>query len=222
MNMAAGNGIAHALNPLRGGESMTLLRALVSLVLFSAAAGALSQQQFYRNREFGFRLPIPPGTLACIPPIYQGNGHDHGPQILLSPADASFCSKSSGKRYMDIFASYTATDDEKTLHGNLQILCDSDGKSACTAAPPGLEIKGLKTEAGRLDRPGGLVEIIVVTMAGEPDPDFDPLVPSFDYWFSLTTDTQHLEDDLKVFRLMLQTIKIAPPGIRKVGQPGTH
>jgi len=112
---------------------------------------------------------------------------------------------------MDIFASYTATDDEKSLHGNLQILCDSDGKSACTAAPPGLEIKGLKTEAGKLERPDGSVEIIVVTMAGKPDPDFDPSVPSFDYWFSLTTNAQHLEDDLKVFRLMLKTIKISPP-----------
>jgi hypothetical protein len=209
MIMPAGNGIAHALNPPRGGESMTLLRALVSLVFFSAAAGALSQPQFYRNREFGFRLPIPRGTLACIPPVYQGNGHDHGPQILLSPADASFCSKSSGKRYVDVFAG-AMVDEWKTLSGHLESLCEYEIKGECSAAPAGLHVKGLKTEAGRLDRPDGSIEIILVTAAGPPDPNYDTTVPLFNYSISLNTDAKHLDEDLEVFRLILNTIKISP------------
>ena len=206
--MPNADGIAGAAIPLLRGGRMRLFRVLVGLTLFSIAAGAFPQPRTYRNQEFGIYLPIPRGTLACIPPVYRGNGIDHGPQILLGPIEASFCGKSSEKRYMDVFASYTAADDEKTLHGNLAILCES----ACSAAPAGLLIKGMKTATGRLNRPDGSIEIILVTMAGKPDPDFDPLVPSFDYWLSLHTDAQHLDGDLKVFRLMLETIRISPPG----------
>lgn len=111
---------------------------------------------------------------------------------------------------MDLFASYTTTDEEKTLQGNLKMLCESEAKSACSPAPAGLQIKGMKTKAGRLDRSDGLIEIMLVTMAGKPVPDFDAAVPSNCYWFSLITDKWHLEEDLVVFRTMLKTIKIAP------------
>lgn len=208
--MPEGDTIARAAAPLQGNGRIRLFRLLTALVFSLTAIGTFSQSQFYRNREFGISLPIPQGTLACISPVYQGNGIDHGPQILLWPIDASFCSKSSGKRYVGIFAG-PMTDDWKTLHGHLESLCEDDGKRACSAAPTGLQINGLQSKAGRLDHPDGTIEIIVVTAAGRPDPDYDPKVPLFNYSLSLDTDAQHLDDDLKIFRVILQTIRISPP-----------
>jgi hypothetical protein len=186
--------------------------ALIGLAAVWSATGAVSQSRIYRNPEFGISLPIPSRTLPCTPPVYEGNGIDHGPQILLATQDATLCGKSSGKRYMEVFASITSTEEEKTLRGNLESRCEFEIKQTCSAAPADLQIKGMKTEAGRLDRPDGSIEIILVTMAGKPDPDFDSSVPAFNYELSLNTDAQHLDEDLKVFRLILKTIKIVPPG----------
>jgi hypothetical protein len=190
---------------------MKLSPALTCLLVFSSAAGAVSQRTVYRNREYGIVLPVPSGSLACIPPVYVGNGADHGPQILLGTDDATLCAKSSGKRFVDIFASYTVTDREKTLHGNLELACDAiEAKRACSPAPPGLYIKGLKTESGRLDLSDGSIEIVLVTMAGKPAADFDPSVPSICYSLTLNTDKQHLDEDLVAFRVILNTTRIPP------------
>lgn len=190
---------------------MKLSRVLVSLLTLGSAVGAASQKSVYRNPEYGIVLPIPPGTLPCIPPIWEGNGADHGPQILLGTKDATLCSQYSGKRYMGVFASYNASDETKTLHALLESTCEFEIKRVCSPAPGGLLISGLKREAGRLDRSDGLIKIIVATQAGKPDPDFDAYVPSDNYEPILDTDMRHLDEDLAVFRTLLKTIKIALP-----------
>jgi len=189
---------------------MKLLHVLIGLLIFLSAAGAVSQRTIYRNWQYGILLPVPSGALACIPPVYVGNGADHGAQILLGTDDSTLCAKSSGKRYVDVWASYTVTDEEKTLHGNLKMACEFEVKRGCSPAPAGLRIKGMKTEAGRLDLSDGSIVIILVTMAGKPTPDFDASVPSINYSLSLNTDKQHLDEDLKAFRVILNTIRIAP------------
>ena len=184
---------------------------LVSLFVFGFATGATSQRTPYRNHEYGIVLPIPPGTLPCIPPVYRGNGPDHGPQILLGTNDANLCSKSSGKRYVNVFASYNASDDTKTLHALLESTCEFEVKRPCSPAPAHLHFGGLKSEAGRFDLSDGSIEIIVVTQAGKPDPDFDSSVPSINYELFLYTEAQHLDQDLSIFRTILKTTRIAPP-----------
>lgn len=185
--------------------------SLVGLLVFVSAAGAASQRALYRNHEYGIVLPIPQNTLPCIPPVYEGNGADHGPQILLGTTDARYCSKSAGKRYVNVFASYNASDDTKTLHALLESTCQSVIKRQCSPAPADLHFGGLKSEAGRLDRSDGTIQVIVVTQAGKPDPDFDSSVPSINYELLLYTDAQHFDQDLSIFRTLLKTIRIAPP-----------
>jgi hypothetical protein len=189
---------------------MRLSGILVGLFGFGFAAGVISQGSPYRNHQYGIVLPIPPGTLPCIPPVYEGTGADHGPQILLGTKDASLCSKSSGKRYVDVFASYNASEDTKTLHALLESACEFEVKRRCSPAPTDLKFNGLKSEAGRFDRSDGSIEIIVVAQAGRPDPDFDASVPSINYELSLKTDAAHLDQDLFVLRKLLKTIRIAP------------
>lgn len=192
-------------------REMRAARILFALLVFEFAVCAASQRAPYRNQEYGIVLPFPPDTLPCVPPAYQGNGADHGPQILLGTQDASFCSKSSGKRYVDVFASYNTTDDTKTLHALLESSCEYEVKRACSAAPPNLQFSGRKSEAGRLDRSDGSLEIIVVTQAGKPGPDFDASVPSINYELFLNTDKRDFVKDLTVFRTLLMTIRISPP-----------
>lgn len=118
---------------------------------------------------------------------------------------------------MDIFASYSSTEDTKRLHDLLESQCEFDiaivdlnPKTPCRPAPPHLDVNRLRSDAGRVDRPDGSINIYVVTQAGKPAPDFDASVPSISYVLSLITDERHLDEDLKVFRAMLGTIKIAP------------
>lgn len=190
---------------------MTASRMLLGLIVFCSAVGAASQGSVYRNQQYGIFLPIPSGALLCKPPAYAGSGADHGAQLLLGTDDPSLCARSSGKRYLDVWASYSATDEEKTLRGILEMRCDFEVKRECSPAPAGLYITGMKTEAGRLDHSDGSITIILVTWAGRPAADFDDSIPSINYVLSLNTDGKHLSDDLKTFRAVLRTIKIAPP-----------
>ena len=186
-----------------------LSRILIICVILCVTAGAAPRKSIYRNGEFGITLPIPSGALLCVPPA-DAHGIDHGFQMLLGTKDAGLCRRSSGKRYMSAFASYNVADDTKLLHDLLEWSCQSQVKKACSAAPAGLNIPRMKTEAGRFDRLDGSIEIIVVTQAGKPDPDWDASVPSINYKFMLNTDAQHLEEDLPTFRKMLTVVKIAP------------
>jgi hypothetical protein len=193
---------------------MKLSRALIGFFLLTCAIGATAQNRIYRNREFGIVLPVPSGTLPCIPPFYQGNGVDHGPQIILGTKDASLCTKSSGKRHVDVWGSFTTTEEEKTLRSLLDSECkyvpndENDPSAVCSPAPAGLSVNGLPSLAGRINHSNGWIEIIVVTQAGKPAPDFDSTVPSRSYSLSLYTDANHLNEDLAVFRAILKTIKI--------------
>jgi hypothetical protein len=186
------------------------------LLLLLCTSGASQRKPIYRNREFGIVLSIPSGTLPCIPPFYRGNGIDHGPEIVLDANDASLCSKPSGKRYMDVFASYTTTEEEKSLDSYLHSICDdlspieSDPGAVCSRAPADLSVNGLTCRAAMINHSNGWTEIIVVTQAGKPAPDFDPSVPSISYELSLYSDSNHFDQDLAVFRAMLKTIRLAP------------
>ncbi|MGO9084561.1 MAG: hypothetical protein ACLQBK_04980 [Candidatus Sulfotelmatobacter sp.] len=186
-------------------------RVLIGLVILCSVTGAASHQAIYRNQDYGIVLPVPSGALLCAVPA-DAHGIDHGPQLLLGTKDATLCREWSGKRYMDVFASYNVADDTKLLHDLLEYSCHSEVKKACSPAPTGLHIPGMKTEAGRLDRPDGSLEIIVVTQAGKADPGGDSSVPSINYAFNLNTDPQHLDTDLTIFRAMLNTVRIAPGG----------
>jgi hypothetical protein len=189
---------------------MKLSRLLIGVLVVWPAVEATSQRPTYINRQYGIVLPIPPGALAYIPPVYEGNGADHGPQLLLGTVDGTLCGKSSGKRYVNVFAAYNAAHEMKTLHRLLESECEFEVKRSCSTAPAGLQINGMKTEAGRLDHSDGRIEVIATTQAGKPDPEFGASVPSINYTLSLNTDKQHLDEDLTTFRAILKAIMIAP------------
>jgi hypothetical protein len=89
----------------------------------------------------------------------------------------------------------------------------------CGPAPADLTVNGLPSEAARINPSNGWIEIIVVTQAGKPDPDFDASVPSINYNLSLYTDASHLDEDLTVFRAVLKAVKLDPPPLVPVPHP---
>jgi hypothetical protein len=180
---------------------------MIGLVILCSAASAASHPSVYRNREYGILLPIPSGAWLCSVPY---SGANHGAAFLLGTQDESLCTKTSGKRWISIFAGYNAAENSKTLHSFLNWQCAYEAHGSCSQAPAGLLINGLSTETARVDHRDGLITIIAVAQAGKPDPDFDATVPSINYDLSLHTDTSHLDEDLAVFRAMLKVIRIAP------------
>lgn len=131
--------------------------------------------------------------------------------FLLGTPDATSCRDDIERsRYIDVFVSYQ-TDDTKRLRDFLRSECVGVARAPCGPAPDGLHVAGLRSEAARVNRSDGWIDIFVVTQAGEPDPDFDASVPSVNYDLSLHTKPNHLDADLRVFRTVLQMIRLSSP-----------
>jgi hypothetical protein len=64
------------------------------------------------------------------------------------------------------------------------------------------------------ERPDGWIELVVVTQAGKPS-GYEPNEPSVNYIFSLYTRSEHLDEDLKVFRTILQTVKLPSSRVKR-------
>jgi len=181
---------------------------VLALVLMSALLSAgIAQPDIYRNREFGITIPVPAGTLLCPTP---GDEHDHGPAFLLGNVTAGDCHDSERRRSIAIFASYNAADVTKKLDDLLSWECVHAGKRPCRPAPEGLRIAGLRSDAARVNRSDGWIDVFVVTQAGKPDPAFDASVPSINYELRLHTTPRSLDDDLRIFRTMLATVQLFP------------
>jgi len=203
---------------------MRFSQVMISLMILCSMASAASRKSVYRNEDYGIFLHIPSGAWLCP---YAG-GSDHGPALLLGSEDTSVCRSSSRqKRWIMIFGESVA-EKSKTLHTFLEWLCANvplnwnEPGAVCNSAPANLSVYGLPSEAARIDHSDGMIEIIVVTQAGRPDPGFDASVPSFDYDMRLYTDASHLDVDLAVFRAVLNAVRIAPPPLRVYGQGPTN
>jgi hypothetical protein len=185
-------------------EIMMDLPQLFFVLVAAAMLNAVTvNQQIYRNEEFGTTLPIPDSAHLCPEPE---NEHIHGPVMLLGTAEAKGCGDLEHSRSILIFASYNVADDTKKLPDFLKWQCGGP----CLPPPSDLRITGLPSAAARVNRSEGWIDIIVVTQAGKPDPDFDPSVPLINYDLRLHTKPEHLKEDLRVFRTVLETVRLSP------------
>jgi hypothetical protein len=186
---------------------LTLVAPLLTLMVLPIQL--LAQTRVYRNSEFGFEVPIPRGLYLFRP--HQMNGIDHGRQFFFKPTSVEDCNNGGCDRYIAVDAYYNTVEDTAKLHDFLEHECTVFGGVECLQPPTGLQFKGLASESAKVKLPNGRVEILVVTQAGEPAPDFDASVPSINYSAYLLTSEEHLEEDLRFFRLILKTIRISPP-----------
>jgi hypothetical protein len=138
------------------------------------------------------------------------NGVDHGRQLFFKPTKIEDCNNRGCDRYIEFGAYYNTTDDTAKLHDLLKDECTVYGGKECLPPPDDLKIKGLPCESARVNLPNGRIEFLVVTQAGKPAPDFDASVPSINFSVVLLTTKEHMEDDMKFFRIILKTIRISP------------
>jgi hypothetical protein len=186
---------------------MQLGRATTLVAAMALVSTGTAGPQNYRNEEFGIMVPVPKGVLLC--PIPEDE-HDHGPVFLLGPADARNCDGSERNRAIVIFAGYNAYVGTKRLGDFFKWECLNLVKGRCRPAPSGLQITGLQSKAGRVNHADGWIDILVVTQAGKPDPDFDASVPLINYELWLHTKAPFLDEDLRIFRAVLGTIQLSP------------
>lgn len=184
-----------------------ILLVAISIALSVLISASATSPGIYRNEEFGITLPVPSGVLLCPTPE---NEHDHGPVLLLGGTDRKNCGDSTAHRSIDVFASFNAMEDTKTLGKFLKDQCTGVFKGKCFPAPHQFGIQGMKSLAARVNHANGWIDIVVVTQAGKPNPDFDASVPSVNYDLSLHTTPKHLKDDSRIFRSVLETIRLAP------------
>lgn len=187
---------------------MRLLRWSILMALIALPNSFLAQTRVYRNREFGYMVPIPRGLYLFSP--HETNGIDHGRQLFFKPTRVEDCNNGGCDRYIEFDAFFNTVEDTAKLHDFLNHACTVFGGRECLPPPDDLKIEGLVCESARVDLPKEKIEFLVVTQAGKPSPDFDPTVPSINYSIVLLTTKEHLESDLQFFRIILKTIRISP------------
>lgn len=188
----------------------TNILALAVLTAIVAVAGG-PKPRIYRNEEFGITAPIPKEALPCFAPADE---HDHGPALLLGTTDPKQCDDSDkieSNRYVGIFAFFNALEDIERLPDFRRWDCAVVASRPCGRAPEGLRVEGLRSASAEVIEPRGWIDVIVVTQAGKPDPRYDPKVPTVNYDLRLHTKAAFLNEDLRVFREVLRTIRLAPP-----------
>ena len=180
-------------------------RVSAGLVGACVMAGAMlaQKQKVYANAEYGIRLRVPEQARLCSAPK---NEHNHGFVLLLNGGGAKACHTDLDHRSISVFAFGNALDDTKHLPGLLNMGCEGY-EAPCKAGPPGLGIPGLASATAQLDAPKGWVQVVVATQAREPS-SFDPGEPSINYLFRLETKPEFFDQDLRVLKTVLETVKL--------------
>jgi hypothetical protein len=177
---------------------------MLAVLPFEASA----QTEVYRNSEFGYVVPIPRGLYLFSP--HEMTGIDHGRQLFFKPTRVEDCNNGGCDRYIEFAAFFNTIEATAKLHDFLEDECTVFGGKKCFQPTEDLKIEGLACESARINLPDGRIEFLVVTQAGKPAADFDPTVPSINYSVVLLTTQEHLEEDMKFFRIILKTIRIHP------------
>jgi len=187
---------------------MRWMRTASLFTLFVLPLTVAAQTKIYRNRDYGYEVPIPHGLYLFSP--HQMSGIDHGRQLFFKPTRIEDCNHGGCDRYVGLWAEYNTIEDTAKLHDFLEWECTIYGGKECLPPPEGLNIDGLACESARAKLPDGRIEFLVVTQAWKPAADFDPTIPSINYSIVLLTTKEHLENDLQFFRIILKTIRISP------------
>lgn len=186
---------------------MRWMRAVSLIVLTAMPLTVAAQSNVYRNRQFGYEVPIPPELYLFSP--HEMNGVDHGRQLFFKPTKVEDCNHGGCDRYIEFNAYYNVSDNTLKLQDFFENECTVFGGKKCLAPPDDLKIKGLACKSAKVSLPDGRIEFLVVTQAGNPIPNFNPTAPSINYSVVLLTTKEHMDDDIKFFRIILNTIRIA-------------
>ena len=120
---------------------MRLMRLAPLLILTVLPIQSLAQTRVYRNREFGFEVPIPHGLYLFRP--HQMNGIDHGRQFFFKPTSVEDCNNGGCNRYIAVDANYNTVEDTAKLHDYLEHECTVFGGVECLTTSRGFQSQGI-------------------------------------------------------------------------------
>ncbi len=171
-------------------------------IAWSTAAYTPALSRHYSNEDYQFSVEIPIGLPGCISDV-SNNGVD----ILLDRR--STCYNNYSKRpFVDVSANYNAAGEADTPAGLVKIYCRAR-KAQKTSILRGWTLGG-RAASGCLQHLGqGRIFLDLITLR-KTDPD-NPEV-----WITisaqLTTTESRFRNDMRQFREIVRTIRIAPNG----------
>lgn len=187
---------------------MKLRHLAASLAAFlpalASSSVAFAGDRVLRQAEYGFSVELPTGPICDS----ASGGHHHGWRAPLN-GDCATASRS-----IIVLAEYNAPfhpSPEAAAH------CSPvDGGSLSDGAKLGFSFAGRQSAACMTKAADGAILISVVTQAGrwpvtlsDNPPEFR--TPWINYTAHLSTTPATLDDDLRLFRRALASIRIAPP-----------
>ncbi|MGO9776779.1 MAG: hypothetical protein ACLPM3_09385, partial [Terracidiphilus sp.] len=83
---------------------MRWIRAVSLIILSALPLMSAAQTKIYRNRDYGYEVPIPHGLYLFSP--HQMSGIDHGRQLFFKPTRIEDCNHGGCDRYIVFWAEY--------------------------------------------------------------------------------------------------------------------
>jgi hypothetical protein len=176
--------------------------AVLATVALPCAAEIPTRSQHYSNPDYQFSADIPDHLLGCV-----SENTDHGVDILLDHQPG--CGTVTDQRpYADVFASYNVATNAVTPQMLAQVHCGYE-KAERTVWLSGWTLGGRHASGCRQYFNDGRITVEIVTQRKT-----EPLDPEIwiDISASLTTTVFRYERDMRVFREIVRTVRIAPDG----------
>ena len=173
-----------------------------ALIAFSlpCAAEIPTHSQHYQNPDYQFSADVPDHLLGCV-----SENTDHGIDILLDHRPG--CGSVTDQRpYADVFASYNVATNADTPQMLAQVHCGYE-KAERTVWLSGWRLDGRDAVGCRQYFKDGRITVEIVTQRKT-----EPRNPEIwiDISASLTTTASRYDHDMRVFRQIVRTVRIAP------------
>jgi hypothetical protein len=189
---------------------VTKVTAIVSAIYFAITAGAMAAlvpapSRHYESSEYEFSAEVPRGLLACV-----SDATDHGIDILLDRSlrcDSDY----EDRPYVDISANYNVATNAITPNMLARVYCRYR-EAERTIWLSGWTLGGRHAAGCRQYFNDGRITVEIVTQRKTEPRNAEIWI---DISASLTTTASRYERDMREFRKIVQTIRIAPDGPQK-------
>jgi hypothetical protein len=171
-------------------------------IVYAAAALVPASSGHYESSQYEFSVEVPKGLLACV-----SDATDHGIDILLA-RDLRCEDDYEYQPYVDVSANYNVATDAVTPKMLARLYCRHE-KAERTVWLAEWTLGGRPTEGCRQYFKDGRITVQIVTQRKTEPRDSERWI---DVSASMTTTISRYERDMRVFRQIVRTVRIAPDG----------
>jgi hypothetical protein len=185
---------------------------LVVLSCIAVTDALASDTQRVRNQEYNFSVAFPANVTVCTA---TSGDQPHGFFVRLdaNQRDCHNLNKDSGISVISINA-YSNVTFESVPEEEIAGLCQKDGAHEERGAMKGLSFVGGRSATCKIKQTDGSIDIYVVTQAGQwpgAHESQELSTPYINYTASLHTVQSRIDKDIRVFRRVLESVRIGYP-----------